>query len=214
MKKPPINGKNEISSNNTENNNKKLFIVILLLLLFAVIGITAIMRLNAMKKEIVVFETTLGNFEVELNREKAPVSVENFVNYVKSGFYDGLIFHRVISNFMVQGGGFDINMDEKDTSAPIKNEAGNGLSNDKYTIAMARTSVVDSATSQFFISVENNAFLNHKDDSQKGYGYAVFGKMISGFDVIEKIRYVPTDSLGNNNDVPKTPVVIKKAYMK
>ncbi|MFH0875278.1 MAG: peptidylprolyl isomerase [archaeon] len=167
-----------------------------------------------MKKEIAVFETTKGNFEIELNREKAPISVENFVGYVNSKFYDGLIFHRVISNFMIQGGGFDDKMEEKDTKPQIKNEAANGLNNDKYSVAMARTGVIDSATSQFFINVENNVFLNHKDDSVKGYGYAVFGKVISGFDVVEKIRYVPTDSVGSYDDVPTTPVVIKKTYMK
>jgi peptidyl-prolyl cis-trans isomerase B (cyclophilin B) len=123
---------------------------------------------------------------------------------VNDKFYDGTVFHRVISNFMIQGGGFDKDMKEKATKAPIKNEAGNGLKNDTGTLAMARTGVVDSATAQFFISVKDNDFLNHKDDSQAGFGYAVFGKVVDGMDVVHKIEHVAT-----KNDVPVEPVIIK-----
>jgi len=160
---------------------------------------------------IVVFETSLGNFEVELNQEKAPISVDNFLAYVNEGFYDNLIFHRVIPNFMVQGGGFDKEMNEKDTKEPIKNEADNGLKNDKYTIAMARTQVVDSATSQFFINTNNNDFLNN---GGRDFGYAVFGKVTEGQDVIDKIAAVKTTNAGMYQDVPAEPLIITKAYVK
>jgi len=160
---------------------------------------------------IVVFETSLGNFEVELNQEKAPISVENFLSYVNEGYYDNLIFHRVIPNFMVQGGGFDKDMQEKDTKDPIKNEADNGLKNDKYTIAMARTQIVDSATSQFFINVNNNDFLNN---GARDFGYAVFGKVTEGQDVIDSIAAVKTTTSGMYQDVPAEPVIITNAYVK
>jgi cyclophilin family peptidyl-prolyl cis-trans isomerase len=150
----------------------------------------------------VIFETTMANFEVELNEQKAPITTKNFLSYVNAGFYDGLIFHRVIGNFMIQGGGFDRDLEEKDTSPPIKNEANNGLKNDKYTIAMARTGVIDSATSQFFINVKNNDFLNYRNSSPQGYGYAVFGKATSGFEVIDKIKNVNTGSSKGFDDVP------------
>jgi peptidyl-prolyl cis-trans isomerase B (cyclophilin B) len=157
----------------------------------------------------VIIETSLGNIEVELNAEKAPISVANFLKYVDSKFYDGLIFHRVISGFMIQGGGMDENMKEKKNGEQIKNEATNGLKNDRGTIAMARTSVVDSATSQFFINTVDNGFLNHSAPTPQGYGYAVFGKVTSGMDVVDKIRAVPTGTSMGMADVPKTPVVIK-----
>ncbi|HLC95713.1 MAG TPA: peptidylprolyl isomerase [Candidatus Nanoarchaeia archaeon] len=160
---------------------------------------------------IIVFETNLGNFEIELNKEAAPISTENFLSYVNDGFYDGLIFHRVIEGFMVQGGGFDKDMNEKDTKDPIKNEADNGLKNEKYTIAMARTNVVDSATSQFFINTAENVFLNN---GARDFGYAVFGKVISGTDTIDKIEAVPTTSEDMFQDVPANPVIITKVYVK
>ncbi|MDO8481169.1 MAG: peptidylprolyl isomerase [Nanoarchaeota archaeon] len=167
-----------------------------------------------MKNPIVVFETSKGNFEVELNPEKAPISTANFLNYTKEGHYNGLIFHRVIDGFMVQGGGFTPNMEEKDVKAPIKNEAGNGLRNDKYTIAMARTGIVDSATSQFYVNVADNAFLNHQDNSARGFGYAVFGKVVNGFETIDAMKGVETHSVDGSDDVPVEPIVIKKAYLK
>jgi len=162
-------------------------------------------------KTTVVFETSMGNFEVELNQEKAPITVKNFLSYVDEGYYDGLIFHRVMDNFMVQGGGFKQDMKEKSTRSQIKNEADNGLKKLKYTIAMARTGEVDSATSQFFINTADNAFLDH---GFRDYGYAVFGKVVSGQDVIDKIGKVSTHSVGYFDDVPVTPVVISKAYKK
>ncbi len=188
---------------------------VILLLIFIISLITIITYFGGNKmKNIAVFETTLGNFEVELNEEKAPITVKNFISYVEEGFYNGLIFHRVMDGFMIQGGGFDQNMNQKETKAPIKNEADNGLKNEKYTLAMARTSVIDSATAQFFINVENNAFLDYRDTSIQGYGYAVFGKVISGFDTIDKIKAVETHSVGYYDDVPVTPIIINKVYIK
>lgn len=164
---------------------------------------------GAAKNPVVLMETSLGNVKIQLDPQKAPISVKNFLDYVKSGFYNGTIFHRVIPNFMIQGGGFTAEMHQKPTKAPIKNEAGNGLKNDRGTIAMARTMIVDSATAQFFINVKNNDFLNHRDDSMQGYGYAVFGKVIEGMDVVDKIDAVRTGFQKGMADVPETPVVIK-----
>ena len=141
---------------------------------------------------------------------KAPKTVSNFLYYVKSGFYNNTIFHRVINGFMIQGGGHTADMQEKANSRkPVVNEAGNGLKNDAYTIAMARTNSPDSATAQFFINVANNDFLNHKNETPSGYGYAVFGKVIQGQDVVDRIKSVSTGSYGPYQDVPKTPVIIK-----
>ncbi len=161
------------------------------------------------KMTSVVIETSMGNIEVELDGEKAPVTVTNFLKYVDAKHYDGTIFHRVIKDFMIQGGGMNEKMDEKKTSNPIKNEAGNGLKNMRGTIAMARTSVVDSATAQFFINVVDNGFLDHRDETPRGFGYAVFGKVTSGMDVVDKIRAVATGSKNGMDDVPNSPVVIK-----
>ncbi len=166
------------------------------------------------KMDTAVFETDLGSFEIKLDKENAPITTENFISYVESGFYDGLIFHRVMPGFMIQGGGFDQKMVQKKTNDPIKNEAKNGLSNVRYSVAMARTPEVDSATAQFFVNVVDNHFLDHRDDTLRGYGYAVFGKVVSGFDTIEKIRNVPTGNFSYHENVPLTPVVIKKAYMR
>ncbi len=157
----------------------------------------------------VVIETSMGNIELELNKEKAPITVDNFLKYVDKKHYDGTIFHRVISNFMIQGGGHKEDMSEKPSDKPIKNEADNGLKNDKYTVAMARTSIVDSATAQFFINVTDNPFLNFKSPDPRGYGYAVFGKVVSGTDVVDKIKAVPTTSKMGMDDVPEKPVMIK-----
>jgi cyclophilin family peptidyl-prolyl cis-trans isomerase len=163
-------------------------------------------------KPMVKIETSLGVIKVELYSDKAPVTVKNFLAYVNDGHYDGLIFHRVIREFMVQGGGFTKEMKERGSKyPPIKNEADNGLSNDRGTLAMARTSIVDSATAQFFINVVNNDFLNHRSKTPQGYGYAVFGKVVEGMDVVDKIRAVPTGKSGMFQDVPLQPVTITKA---
>lgn len=165
----------------------------------------------------VVMETSLGTIELELFRDKAPESVDNFLKYVDEGHYNGTVFHRVISTFMIQGGGFDEKMSQKKTHDPIKNEAKNGLKNERGTLAMARTNEINSATAQFFINVKNNDFLNHQNDAN--YGYAVFGKVtkgkdlsgkaVDGMEVVDKIKAVPTGFKAGMQDVPNTPVVIK-----
>ena len=160
---------------------------------------------------VVELDTSMGAIVIELNEEKAPKTVENFLNYVKSGHYDGTIFHRIIDDFMIQGGGMDAEMNEKATNAPVENEADNGLKNDAGTIAMARTQDPHSATSQFFVNVKDNDFLNHSGKNMQGWGYTVFGKVTSGMDVIEKMRGVPTGRFGMHADVPKEPVVINSA---
>jgi peptidyl-prolyl cis-trans isomerase B (cyclophilin B) len=152
-----------------------------------------------------------GVITLELDAEKAPKTVENFLHYVNKGHYDKTIFHRVINNFMVQGGGFEPGMTQKPCDEPITNEANNGLKNDNYTVAMARTSDPHSATAQFFINVADNDFLNHKAPSMQGWGYAVFGKVVAGTDVVDKIRTVKTGRKGFHDDVPKEDVVIEKA---
>ena len=152
-----------------------------------------------------------GIIDIELNEEVAPITCENFKKLVKEGFYNGTLFHRVIDGFMIQGGGFEAGMQHKEGHAPIENEAMNGLKNDKYTIAMARTSDPHSATSQFFINVSDNDFLNHTVPSGQGWGYAVFGRVVKGFDVIDRIAKVKTGSSRGFQDVPKEDVVIEKA---
>ena len=160
----------------------------------------------------VKLETTLGDITLQLDKDKAPVSVGNFLVYVKEGHYNNTIFHRVISVFMAQGGGFDTEFQQKPTHDPIKNEANNGLKNDRGTIAMARTSVPDSATAQFFINYKNNDFLNFKSETQQGWGYAVFGKVVDGMDIVDAMAKIPTGSGGPMpSDVPQTPIVINKA---
>ncbi len=153
--------------------------------------------------------TTFGSITLELDSEKAPKTVENFLSYVNDGFYNGTIFHRVIDNFMIQGGGFDANMQQKPTAEPIENEADNGLTNDRGTIAMARTMDPHSATAQFFINVKNNDFLNHSGKNMQGWGYTVFGRVISGDDVLDKIRAVSTGNLAGHQDVPTESVIIE-----
>lgn len=160
---------------------------------------------------MVILHTTLGEIHLELDADKAPKSVENFLNYVKSGHYDGTIFHRVINGFMIQGGGFTSSMDQKPANAPIENEANNGLKNEQYTIAMARTNEPHSASAQFFINVANNDFLNFRSPTPQGWGYAVFGKVISGTEVVDKIKGVKTGTKGWHNDVPLDDVIITKA---
>ena len=152
-----------------------------------------------------------GVITIELDAEKAPKSVANFLNYVRKGHYNGTIFHRVIPGFMIQGGGFDTAMNQKPTDAPIENEANNGLKNDKYTVAMARTQAPHSASAQFFINVADNAFLNHTAPSMQGWGYAVFGRVVAGTDVVDRIESVKTGRRGFHDDVPKDEVLIDKA---
>jgi peptidyl-prolyl cis-trans isomerase B (cyclophilin B) len=155
--------------------------------------------------------TSMGPIVIELEDEKAPISSKNFLEYVDSGHYDGTIFHRVMDGFMIQGGGFDKDMNQKPTRATIKNESTNKLANDNYTVAMARTGVRDSATAQFFINVKDNDFLNYSGESAQGWGYAVFGRVVEGQDTVDKIKKVATGNAGGHQNVPRTPVVIEKA---
>ena len=190
----------------------------LVLALFALNGAHAATSTKAHANPVVKLTTSLGVITLELDQDKAPITVANFVQYVKEGFYNGTVFHRVIGNFMIQGGGYLPNLQEKKTHAPIQNEAANGLTNDAYTIAMARTSDPQSASAQFFINVVNNPFLNYTSPTPQGYGYAVFGHVISGQDVVDKIKAVPTGSKNTvdgmpMSDVPVTDVVIKKAEL-
>lgn len=162
------------------------------------------------KKNInLLMKTNIGEIKLELYPDKAPVTVENFISYVKDNFFNGLIFHRVINGFMIQGGGFDENLRQKETKAPIKIESDNGLKNDRGTIAMARTNDPNSATSQFFINLVDNNFLNFRSPDVTGYGYAVFGKVTDGMDVVDKIATVPTGSFGYMQDVPKYLIQIE-----
>ncbi|GGE60366.1 peptidyl-prolyl cis-trans isomerase [Paenalcaligenes hominis] len=159
----------------------------------------------------VLLKTNKGDITLELDAEKAPKTTENFLNYVNNGFYNGTIFHRVINNFMVQGGGFEVGMKQKETQNPIENEANNGLKNEVYTVAMARTNDPHSATAQFFINVQNNDFLNHTNPTPNGWGYAVFGKVVDGTDVVDTIKGVKTGSKGFHQDVPVEDVIIESA---
>ena len=162
---------------------------------------------------MIKMETSMGDIVIELDFENSPKSAANFQQYVEDGFYDGLIFHRVISNFMIQGGGMDENMSEKPTRESIENEANNGLKNDCYTLAMARTMDPHSASSQFFINVKDNQFLNFSSETPQGWGYAVFGKVVEGTDVVDEIKGVPTGRHGYHDDVPQEPIFINKAYV-
>ena len=155
--------------------------------------------------------TNLGEIIIQLNTEKAPVSSANFLTYVNEGFYNGTIFHRVIPDFMAQGGGFDTSFNQKAVHAPIKNEANNGLKNTRGTLAMARTNDPNSATAQFFINYKDNSFLNHTSKTSSGWGYAVFGEVIEGMDVVDAMAKQPTANRGGHQDVPKTDVIIEKA---
>lgn len=165
------------------------------------------------KVPMVKLHTNHGTITIKLDAEKAPNTVKNFLEYVKNGSYDNTIFHRVIDNFMIQGGGFEPGMKQKPTLAPIQNEAANGLKNDKYTIAMARTGDPHSATAQFFINTKDNDFLNYTAANQQGYGYCVFGKVVEGMDVVDKIGKVRTGNSGGHGDVPKEDVIITKAEL-
>ena len=160
------------------------------------------------KNPVVTMSTNMGDIRIELNADKAPITTKNFLAYVNDGHFDGLIFHRVIPGFMIQGGGFDSGMSQRPTKSPIKNEAHNGLKNVTGSIAMARTNVVDSATAQFFINVKDNDFLNHKNTSPDGYGYAVFGQVVEGIEIVHTIENVKTANRGMHQDVPVESVVI------
>ncbi len=157
----------------------------------------------------VTIATTVGQMTLELDADNAPKTVENFLAYATSGFYDGTIFHRVINNFMIQGGGFTADMEQKPTQAPVDNEANNGLKNERGTIAMARIQDPHSATAQFFINVQDNDFLNHTGENLQGWGYTVFGKLTQGEEVLDKIRNVQTGSQGGHQDVPTDPIIIE-----
>ena len=162
---------------------------------------------------MVELHTNHGVIRIELDADKAPKTVENFLNYVKNGLYDNTVFHRVINGFMIQGGGFEPGMKQKPTEAPIENEANNGLKNNKYTLAMARTNDPHSATAQFFINVSDNDFLNHSAPTQQGWGYAVFGKVVEGQEIVDQIKGVKTGSKGFHQDVPVDDVIIEKAVI-
>ena len=162
------------------------------------------------KNPTLTMQTNLGTIEIELFQKEAPNTVENFLSYVKDGTFEGTIFHRVIKNFMIQGGGFTPDMNQKKTHAPIENEANNGLKNDVGTLAMARTNDPHSATGQFFINTKDNAFLNFSSPTSQGWGYCVFGKVTAGLDIIEKIEGVATGNTGGHSDVPVEPVIIEK----
>lgn len=189
-----------------------MFRKIVVAMALCLLGTSACMAAEkAHANPVVLMETSLGNIKIELFRKEAPISVKNFLDYVESGFYNGTIFHRVINGFMIQGGGFTPDMVPKKTNPPIKNEAANGLKNDRGTIAMARTMAPDSATAQFFINVVNNNGLNRPNPD--GNGYAVFGKVIEGMDVVDKIKSVKTGINRGFRDVPETPVMIKSVKL-
>ena len=160
---------------------------------------------------MIKLHTNYGEITLELDSEKAPITVQNFIDYVNNGHYDNTVFHRVIDGFMIQGGGFEPGLVQKQARAPIRNEAANGLKNDKYTVAMARTSDVDSATAQFFINVADNDFLNHSSPTPQGFGYCVFGKVVEGMDVVDKIKKVRTGDRGGHQNVPLENVLLEKA---
>ena len=187
----------------------KLFVVISVLVIFVMAGVDMATAGNPK----VEMETSKGKFVIELYTEKAPDTVKNFLTYVDTKFYDGTIFHRVIPNFMIQGGGFTPDMKQKSAGAPIKNEADNGLKNDRGTIAMARTNDPHSATAQFFINTVNNDFLNHKSKTTQGWGYVVFGKVISGMDLVDAISSVKTVTRGSYRDVPAETIEIRSAVV-
>jgi peptidyl-prolyl cis-trans isomerase B (cyclophilin B) len=160
---------------------------------------------------MVILETNMGEIHINVDEEKAPITAKNFIDYVEDGFFEGTIFHRVIPNFMIQGGGMTEDMQQKPIKATIENEAKNGLKNNKYSVAMARTSAPHSASSQFFINVSDNQFLDFP--GQDGWGYCVFGEVVAGHDVVDKIQSVETLNLGGNADVPASPIIITKAFV-
>ncbi len=202
----------------TNKHKKARFTIVMMFILLTTVPLLSSMAKKSNKEQsmsnktenpIVVIDTTSGRIGIELFQEKAPITVANFLQYVKDDFYKDTIFHRVIPGFMIQGGGFTKDMKQKKTLDPIKNEAFNEISNERGTIAMARTSVIDSATSQFFINLVDNDFLDFKNSSASGFGYCVFGKVVYGMDIVDDISKVYTTSHGGHQDVPQTPIVIK-----
>ncbi len=185
-------------------------LVYLMLFLFSTLSFATENKMSDTQTQVKM-TTTLGTIVIRLDNAKAPVSAANFADYVKQGFYNGTIFHRVIPGFMAQGGGFDARFEQKPTNAPIKNEADNGLKNKRGTLAMARTNDPNSATAQFFINYKDNAFLDHTSPTPSGWGYAVFGEVIEGMDVVDEMAKQPTANRGGHQDVPKTDIVIEKA---
>lgn len=181
----------------------------LVVVFFLVVGVTG--ASFAAERSMVKMETTKGDIMIELFPDKAPKTVANFLQYVNSGAYDGTIFHRVINGFMIQGGGFEPDMRSRPSKEAIRNEANNGLKNVRYSIAMARTNDPHSASNQFFINVENNTSLDYRSSSMQGWGYAVFGQVVDGMSVVDKIKAVPVTKRGMHDDVPRDPVIIKKA---
>ncbi len=192
------------------------FIVLANFLISASLSISTALAENEAstpKNTMVTLKTNKGDIQISLNAEKAPESVKNFLNYANSGHYDGTIFHRVIKGFMIQGGGFEPGMEQKEVNASIINEADNGLNNDKYTVAMARTNEPHSATSQFFINAKDNDFLNHSSPSPSGWGYAVFGEVVEGKDIVDDIEKVQTGQVGPFGDVPLEDVIIESVVL-
>jgi cyclophilin family peptidyl-prolyl cis-trans isomerase len=185
----------------------------LLLLLFGLLFVMGIVRAESEQAPRVILETSMGEIVLELDPQRAPVTVENFLGYVNGGFYDGTIFHRVIDGFMIQGGGFTPGMAEKPTRGTITNEADNGVKNSRGTVAMARRPEPHSATAQFFVNTVDNAFLNHQSKTPQGWGYAVFGRVVSGMDVVDGIAKVETGSQGAAKDAPVEPVIIERVYL-
>jgi len=183
-------------------------VFVLMMILFSLLSV----NVQAAQNPKVVLETSMGDITLELYPDKAPATVKNFLTYVDEKFYEGTVFHRVISRFMIQGGGMTADMNEKPTHSPILNEADNGLKNERGTIAMARTNDPNSATAQFFINAKDNTFLNFRSKTIEGYGYCVFGKVTKGLDVVDAIEKTPTTTKGFFQDVPAKPVIIKKAY--
>lgn len=198
-----------MTKKNIQDKQKSKKIIAMVAVLIALFTLFFIIKGDKMKS--VVIETNKGNIEIELYEQEAPISVKNFLSYVDEGFFDNTIFHRVMPGFMIQGGGFTEDLSKKETKAPIKNEADNGLKNEKYTLSMARTSEVDSATNQFFINTANNDFLNN---GFRDFGYAVFGKVIKGQEIVDSIEKVQTTTKGAYQNVPVEPVVMIKVYVK
>ena len=183
--------------------------IVTTIVVFVLFSLICLQLNSAYANPKVLMETSKGDITIELYEKEAPRTVKNFLSYASEGFYNNLIFHRVIKDFMIQGGGFDTEMIPKDTKAPIKNEARRGLGNNRGTLAMARTNIIDSATAQFFINVKDNDFLNHTDNTARGFGYAVFGEVIKGMDVVDSIARVKTGNFNGFQDVPKEPIFIK-----
>ena len=197
---------------------RKMWIIVALCLIVSFLSPSILADEAQVAKEkanpIVIMETSMGKITIECYADDAPITVRNFLTYVREGYYDGLIFHRVIPGFVIQGGGFTPDMKPRKTHDPIKNEATNGLTNKRATLSMARTNVVDSGTSQFFINLVRNKSLDHTSETKKGFGYAVFAIVIEGMDVVDEIAKVKTGSVGHFDDVPKEAVIIEKAYVK